>query len=441
MLIFGIVLHKRVLILFAILVLWLASIGVGLGQHGFVKVDGTQFEIDGKTYHYIGANFWQAMNLASKGATGKRDQLLLELDNLENMGVTNLRIMAGTEGPNTSPYRVVPAMQVAPGEYDQDLLDGLDFVLSEMSKRNMKAVMCLNNFWHWSGGMGQYLLWANEADSIPYPPPHPNGTWGGYQRFTAKFYSSKKATKLFDDHIKFILKRRNLYSNQDYIDDPTIMAWELGNEPRGVNNYSAYYNWIEKTSGLIKKLDPNHLVTIGSEGLTGHPVQAGNDFLKDHSLDAIDYCCTHIWIENFEWYNPRNPEKTYLKSLDKAKDYLDEHVRMAKELNKPLVLEEFGCARDSSSYNPNNPVSWRNHYFNQLFEHVYQNNSVVAGANFWAWAGSQRPGSIEGKMWSEGESVIGDPPHEIQGWYSVYDTDLTTISIISEYANRMRLLD
>jgi hypothetical protein len=39
----------------------------------------------------------------------------------------------------------------------------------------MKAIMVLSNFWNWSGVMGQYLVWAKYASSIPYPPPHPRG--------------------------------------------------------------------------------------------------------------------------------------------------------------------------------------------------------------------------------------------------------------------------
>ena len=75
--------------------------------------------------------------------------------------------MAASEGPNTEPYRMVPALMVSPGDYDESVLDGLDFFLAEVGKREMKAVMVLNNYWQWSGGMGQYVSWS-EGTSIPY---------------------------------------------------------------------------------------------------------------------------------------------------------------------------------------------------------------------------------------------------------------------------------
>jgi len=51
--------------------------------------------------------------------------------------------------------------------------------------------------------------------------------------------------------------------------DPTIMAWELANEPRGFHNNAAAFNtWLDDTVAHIKSLDPNHLVTTGCEGDT-----------------------------------------------------------------------------------------------------------------------------------------------------------------------------
>ena len=111
----------------------------------------------GQPYYFIGANFWQGMNLGVDGHSGNRSLLTSELDNLQKLGVTNLRIMASSEGPNTEPYRMVPALMDAPGVYDQAVLDGLDYLIAQMGQRGMKAVMVLNNYWQWSGGMGQYV--------------------------------------------------------------------------------------------------------------------------------------------------------------------------------------------------------------------------------------------------------------------------------------------
>ncbi len=405
----------------------------------FVTVKNTGFEINGKPYHYLGTNFWYGLNLGSKGAGGNRDRLLRELDRLQALGVTNLRIMAGSEGPDTEPYRMVPAMQTGPGVYNQEVLDGLDFLLDEMKKRDMKAIMCLNNFWNWSGGMGQYIVWSGATDSIPYPPPNPGGSWDTYQKFAAQFYSNKKAVELFNKHIEFIVSRKNSYSNVDYKNDPTIMAWELGNEPRGIDNVDTFLKWVDETAGLIKKFDPNHLVTTGSEGKTS-TTYSGTDLAKDHASKNIDYATIHIWVQNWGIYDPAKADSTYEPSVKYAYDYLHDQEQIAKKINKPVVLEEFGISRDLNNHDPASPTTIRNKYYTSIFEEVYNrakiDSSVVAGCNFWAWAGEGRPRVPEG-FWKPNDQFIGDPPHESQGWYSVYDTDTTTNEIIKNYATKM----
>jgi mannan endo-1,4-beta-mannosidase len=423
-------------IFYSLLMLMMTTLFISCKQKTpFVKVKGTQFVIGDKPYYFMGTNFWYGLNLGSKGEGGNRERLIRELDRLKELGVNNLRVVAGSEGPDKEPYRMVPALQTSAGVYNEEVFDGLDFLLSEMKKRDMYAVMCLNNFWNWSGGMGQYMVWAGVADSIPYPPPHPGGNWDVYQKFAAKFYSSEKAVELFNNHIKTIVARKNSYSNLEYKNDPTIMAWELGNEPRGVNNVDAYTKWIAATSSLIKQLDPNHLVTTGSEGKTSSSY-SGTDPEKDHAIASIDYQTIHIWVQNWNIYNPAKADSTLPLSIDYALNYLKEHEAISKKINKPMVLEEFGISRDGNSHEPSSTTVIRDQYYDKIFEAVYQRasaeNSVVAGVNFWAWAGEGRPRVAEG-MWKPGDNFIGDPPHEPQGWYSVYDKDLSTQKVIKKY--------
>jgi mannan endo-1,4-beta-mannosidase len=411
-------------------------------NENFVTTEGTHFKIGAKEYHYLGTNFWYGLNLGSKGAGGDRERLIRELDRLKAMGINNLRIMAASEGPDSEPYRMVPALQTAPGVYNEEVVDGLDFLLHEMKLRNMYAIVCLSNFWNWSGGMGQYIVWTHAADSIPYPPPHPRGDWGRYQEFVANFYSNQQAVTMLNNHITYIVNRKNSYSNVEYKNDPTIMAWQLCNEPRGLTHTDAYRKWIENTAGLIKQLDNNHLVTTGSEGTTSSPY-SGTDPEKDHSFSNIDYMTIHIWVQNWDIYNPLRAAETYDSAVTYALNYLDQHEALARKLNKPLVLEEFGISRDSNSHDAASSVAIRDKYYASIFEGIYRKsrepNSVVAGCNFWAWGGEGRPRQ-PACMWKANDDFIGDPPHETQGWYSVYDRDSTTNLIIHDYALKMNAL-
>lgn len=386
----------------------------------FVKAAGGKFVLAGVPYRFVGANFWQGMNLGVDGPGGDRARLLRELDRLRELGVANLRVMASSEGPNTEPYRLVPALMVSPGVYDEKVLNGLDFLLAEMGKRGLRAVMVLNNFWQWSGGMAQYVSWR-EKTPIPYP--------GDYERFinySAKFYSYPECQKWFRDHIAMIVGRTNPYTGLKYRDDPAVFSWELGNEPR---RYPS--SWIGETAAYIKSLDRNHMVTTGSEGAPpGEPTQ---DFVATHNAPAIDYVTIHIWPQNWDWFDPKNPS-TYKSAEEKAVAYFRKLDREAISLGKPLVLEEFGLARDweplHDNFNPRSPTTCKDLFYTAMYRQVMASmaaGGAAAGDNFWAWAGEARPGAA----W------VGDPPHETAGWYSVYDSDRSTLAIIRAHVKDM----
>ena len=382
----------------------------------FVTVSDGKFMLDGRPHYFVGTNFWQGMNLGVDGPSGDRNLLIAELDRLQRIGVTNLRVMAASEGPNTEPYRMVPALMASPGEYDEDVLDGLDFFLAEIGKRDMKAVMVLNNTWQWSGGMGQCVSWS-EGTPIPYP-----GDWGMFMEYVARFYECSECQFWYREHIEMIITRLNPYTGLMYRDDPSIFAWELANEPR---RYP--HSWIDETAAYIKSLDPNHLVTTGSEGT---PPGENQDSQRTHDGPDIDYATVHIWPQNWGWYDPANPA-SYEQAEESALEYLRRHVFEMAVLNKPLVLEEFGLARDFASagniYDPQSSTVYRDRFYKAMFDEVFdmiQKGGPLAGDNFWAWGGASRPG----------DDWLGDPPHETPGWYSVYDRDESTIAIIADHA-------
>jgi mannan endo-1,4-beta-mannosidase len=398
---------------------------------GFVTVDGTQFKINGKPYQFIGTNFWYGMHL---GVTKHKGRLLKELDQLKALGCNNLRIMVGSEGPEEEKYRVQPPLMIKPGEYNDDILKGLDFLLVEMKKRDLYGVLVLGNFWHWSGGFSQYVSWAKDKP-IPYPSLNGGISWAFFMDYTFRFYRNTRAKKWFKDHVKKIIERTNSISGEAYTKDPTIMSWQLANEPKCGIRVKAYRGWIRQTAKFIRKMDPHHLISTGSEGIMSESLLGNRrkNFIKNHTI-GIDYLTVHVWIQNWGWYNPHK-----IKSLDSAKKkaivYLDKHISIAEEMQLPLVLEEFGIARDQESYNPSSPIKCRDSYYELMFEHLEKNiaqNGPFQGINFWAWAGIGRP-ATEKSVYAPGDDLIGDPPHEYQGWYSVYDTDTSTLELIKTF--------
>jgi mannan endo-1,4-beta-mannosidase len=66
-----------------------------------------------------------------------------------------------------------------------------------------------------------------------------------------------------------------------------------------------------------------------------------------------------------------------------------------------------------------------------------EKQKALVGCNFWAYGGSGRPSSPK-SVWYPGDDLIGDPPHEFQGWYSVYDIDKSTLDLIQAYSRRIK---
>ena len=240
----------------------------GAARSSFVTVQNHRFYLDDKPYYYIGTNYWYGSLLGLEKDSKKGvARLRQELDFLRANGVTNLRLMAGAEGSGmiNGVIRVGPPLQPRQGEFNENILDGLDLVLSEMSKRKMNAIVFLSNNWEWSGGFQQYLIWNG---LVPDALATRKLTWDEQRDIVSMFYSCVPCKESYNRQVNLILGRTNKYSHKKYTEDPAIMAWELANEPRPMRPAAAnaYKGWIGDVAAMIKAKDKNHLVTIGHEG-------------------------------------------------------------------------------------------------------------------------------------------------------------------------------
>ena len=414
--------------------------GSAPAQSGFVTVKGRHFLLDGAPYYYAGANFWYGMYLGSPGSTGDRARLAKELDQLASQGVMNLRVLAISES-SALKRAVRPVVLQKPGAIDETLWQGLDYLLDEMAKRDMKAVLYVNNFWQWSGGMTSYLAWTTGKPAID---PDLSGDWNGYMDQSASFYRDARAQEAFRDVVKRLLTRRNSVNGRAYNADPTIMSWQLANEPRPGSDanshphFDAFTKWVDETAAYIRKLAPKQLVSTGNEGWMG---TAGSKelFEKAHASKNVDYLTFHMWAPNWSWYDPKNAQTTYDGAWAKMQDYLNWHIDAANKLGKPIVLEEFGINRDGGAYEPFAKTTYRDRFYTAIYGLLTRRamaGDAIAGSNFWAWNGAGRTHNPD-FMWKTGDAFVGDPPQEPQGLYGVFDSDKSTIAIIAAHARQM----
>ena len=86
---------------------------------------------------------------------GDRERLCHELDQLKELGITNVRILSGPDAGSILANPAKPYLQTAPGVLNDTILEGLDYVIAELEKRDMDAVIYLNNAWDWSASNGK----------------------------------------------------------------------------------------------------------------------------------------------------------------------------------------------------------------------------------------------------------------------------------------------
>lgn len=437
---------KHLILPLTTLAVLLLSACCGSGQDSsgdFVTARDGKFYRAGEEYKFVGTNFWFGAVLASEGQGGDRERLRRELDLMQEVGITNVRVLASGEGPDTVPSHVLPVLQPQPGVYNDTILQGLDYLIAELEKRQMTAVLFLNNAWEWSGGYGAYLEWAGCG-------PVPDWSdWTVAQDYHCQFVRNDKAKEMAEQHVRFMVTRTNTVTGKPYSESPAIMAWELANEPRAFARDSmtkeCFAQWVEAQAKLIKSLDHNHLVTTGSEGLEGCEYDPGL-FRRVHAFPEIDYVCIHIWPYNWHWLGPasgplenalaRNGERSMIDSLVTAcqhtSAYIDACQEAVRDLGKPMVLEEFGYPRDGYRIEPGTPTMGRDGYYAYVLSQL--NGGKLQGCCFWAWGGYAQP---RHRRWQRWDDYVGDPAQEEQGINAVFASDTITLQLIQKAAEAL----
>ncbi len=251
---------------------------------------------------------------------------------------------------------------------DADGLVHLDYVLAKAGELGIRLVIPLVNNWSDFGGMDQYVAWR-----------------GG--KYHDQFYTDPLIRQWFTDWIAHLLNRTNTLTGVRYKDDPTIMMWELANEPRCTGSgkvpatllcsTQTVTNWANDISTFIKTIDPHHLVSVGDEGFYCLPFRTdwtencsqGVDTLALASLPNVDVMSFHLYPD------------TWGKDPAWGTQWIQRHFADASTIGKPAMLGEFGL-KDQSI---------RNTVYNEWTDAVL--DSGGSGALYWILSGEQDDGS------------------------------------------------
>ncbi|XP_060210809.1 mannan endo-1,4-beta-mannosidase 1-like [Lycium barbarum] len=152
---------------------------------GFITVKDAHFELNGSPFLFNGFNSYWLMHVAA--VPNERHKVTDVLKGASTAGLSVCRTWAFSDGG-------YGALQISPGIYNERVFQ--------------------NEF----GGKAQYVQWARNAKA--------------YINSDDDFYTHPMLKTYYKNHIEKIVTRFNTITKVAYKDDPTIMAWELMNEPR-----------------------------------------------------------------------------------------------------------------------------------------------------------------------------------------------------------------
>lgn len=228
------------------------------------------------------------------------------------------------------------------------------------------------------------------------------------------FYSLPAARELYRAHISTILNRVNTFSGRMYKDDSTIMGWDVLNEPRcpaceSPELQEVAVGWMAEMTAHTKRTAPRQLVALGTEGFfprddvrglhlvnPGPGAQCeGEDWVRIVSLPSVDFATLHVYERHMEWQPVPAEGRRYSDPdwifcgtgcyLQWLVRYLQTHVEVAAEVDKPVLLEEFGLSWWKADVRDRKVLLA---VVARLLAESARTNGLLAGALLWNGAGN-----------------------------------------------------
>ncbi len=185
----------------------------------------------------------------------------------------------------------MPRHIVGPGQLNEQALVVLDRVVAAAGRHEVRLIIPFVDQWSW---------WGGTAELAGFRGKQPE-----------QFWTDQEVMGDYQQIVTQVVQRVNTVTGIRYCDDPTILAWETGNELKASDE------WTRQMAAHIKHLDPHHLVIDGAMRPT----------VSQASLDD----------PNIDWVQTHHYDKD-------PRDMIDGIVRNARLTQgvKPYHVGEFG---------------------------------------------------------------------------------------------------
>lgn len=200
----------------------------------------------------LGQPFFAPLN-ASYPTKGRVTEIMATV---KALGGTMVR--AHTLGVSTgNPLSIWPAQ----GVVNSQAFDAIDWAVAQARVHGVRLLVPLtDNYDYYHGGKYNFLRWAGF---------NLTQTSGASNPLVQQFYTNTTIVEAFKGYIRTLLTHVNVYTNLTYAEDPTIFAYETGNELSGpvFGDMDVPVEWVRDIASFVKGLAPGKLVLDGTYGV------------------------------------------------------------------------------------------------------------------------------------------------------------------------------
>jgi mannan endo-1,4-beta-mannosidase len=300
-----------------------------------IRSDGATLLRDGRPWRFLLAN---AYYLQDEAGQGQPHYTEAALDVAKALGFEVVRAWAFNDRPDKQ-SRMWSDL-TTPVE---DGLRALDFAVAAAGRRGLRLILALSDFWPAYGGMAQWLRWRGVEVDNTTPPA----------TYAARFFSDGQLREAYRLRVRLLLDRRNTLTGVRYGDDPTIVAWELMNEPR-----QAPADWVTFAAESVRA-SAAQLISLGDE----------------QARDSAD-----LDLASLHFY----PEKHGAHAGDEVRFGVAAITEAGRQVTRPLIVGEFALCSGHL------PLARRQHAYRTWFETALGEPNI-AGIGPWLLGYSQRP--------------------------------------------------
>ncbi|AEV84769.1 Endo-beta-mannanase [Actinoplanes sp. SE50] len=205
-------------------------------RQGFVTRAGAELRLNGKPFRFAGTNaYWLGLDENVGGIDYPTYFRIRDaIDTAKGMGMTVIRshMLVSSGHPKT----LLPSKETG---YNDDAFKTIDYAIAYAGQAGIRLILPLTDNWaYYHGGHADFTK--------PYGLPD------------AAFYTDPRVIADYQAYVWHVMQHVNPLTGKRYIDDPTIMAWELGNELEGMTP-----EWIGANAATFAGWAPRQLIAAG----------------------------------------------------------------------------------------------------------------------------------------------------------------------------------